>query len=393
VAKQAALGLKPEAATYARNAWSSLPKARKDTPDWSDETLGWLARAALRQPDGKERWHGVLRAIDAMGTTERADPAWRYWRARALLALAKPGEAGEADRAEARQALSALAGPLHFYALLAAEELGAPPPLPARSLPPTEAERAAARAHPGLQRALALVGAGLRGEGVREWNFSLIGMNDRELLASAQLACEREVWDRCINTSERTKAEVDIEQRFPLPLRDDVLAKAGDIGLDPAYVYGLIRQESRFIMDARSHVGASGLMQVMPATARWTARKIGLDYKPAMLTERDTNLRLGTAYLKLVLDDLGGSQPMAAAAYNAGPNRPRRWRQGPVLEPAIWAENIPFTETRDYVKKVLANATVYASLLSGKPASLKARLGPPIGPRPLTAQPVDPELP
>jgi soluble lytic murein transglycosylase len=393
VAKQAALALRPEAVAYARNAWDSLPKARKDSPDWSDETLGWLARAALRQPDGANRWRGVLKAIDAMGPAERGDPTWRYWRARALMALAKRGEAGDADRAEAHQTLAALAGPLHFYGLLAAEELGAAPPLPPRALPPSEDERAAARAHPGLQRALMLVGAGLRSEGVREWNFSLIGMSDRALLAAAQIACEREVWDRCINTSERTKVEIDIDQRFPLPLRNDVVAKAADIGLDPAYVYGLIRQESRFIMDARSHVGASGLMQVMPATAKWTAKKIGLDYKPAMITERDTNLRLGTAYLKLVLDDLDGSQPLAAAAYNAGPNRPRRWRQGPVLEPAIWAENIPFTETRDYVKKVLANATVYASLMSGKPASLKARLGQPIGPRPPSIAPVDPELP
>ena len=106
-------------------------------------------------------------------------------------------------------------------------------------------------------------------------------------------------------------------------------------------------------MDARSGVGASGLMQLMPATARWTAKKIGLPYSPSMITDRDTNLRLGNAYLKLVLDDVGGSQAMAAAAYNAGPGRPRKWREGPVLEPAIWAENIPFPETRDYVKKVL----------------------------------------
>src|SRR6202008_2466028 len=116
----------------------------------------------------------------------------------------------------------------------------------------------------------------------------------------------------------------------------DVLAKARDIDLVPAYVYVLIRQESRFIVDASSHVGASGLMRIMPATAKWTAKKMGIDYKPAMIAERDTNLRLGTAYLKLILDALDGSQPMAAAAYNAGPNRPRRWRDGPLLEPAIW---------------------------------------------------------
>ncbi|MES2529790.1 MAG: lytic transglycosylase domain-containing protein, partial [Pseudomonadota bacterium] len=193
--------------------------------------------------------------------------------------------------------------------------------------------------------------------------------------------CSREVWDRCINTSERTKGAIDIDQRFPMPFHDTVLRKSQDIGLDPAYVYGLIRQESRFIMDARSGVGASGLMQVMPATARWTAKKIGMsDFTAGQLNERETNITIGTNYLKLALDDFDGSMALAAAAYNAGPGRPRSWRNGPVLDAAIWAENVPFTETRDYVKKVLANTTNYAALISGQPQSLKSRLGR-IGPR------------
>jgi soluble lytic murein transglycosylase len=303
--------------------------------------------------------------------------------------------------------------------------------VPARPLPLRDAERAAARDHGGLSRALALIALGLRNEGVREWNFSLRGMDDRALLAAAERACAREVWDRCINTSERTRHEIDLEQRFPLPFRDDVTARAREIGLDPAYVYGLIRQESRFILDARSGVGASGLMQIMPATARWTARKIGLPYTEQLIADRATNLKLGTSYLKLVLDDFDGSQPLAAAAYNAGPSRSRRWREGAVLEPAVWAENIPFAETRDYVKKVLSNATVYAALLAGKrqaspplaapPAalpvaasaasgvvavvatptpppplllpSLRQRLGVPIGPRDPAAPTADKELP
>ena len=128
-------------------------------------------------------------------------------------------------------------------------------------------------------------------------------------------------------------------------------------------------------MDARSGVGASGLMQLMPATARWTAKKIGLPYTPDLITDRDTNIKLGTSYLKLVLDDFGGSQAMAAAAYNAGPGRPRKWRDGPALETAVWAENIPFPETRDYVKKELSNGSYYAALMSGQAPSLKVRLG------------------
>ena len=217
-------------------------------------------------------------------------------------------------------------------------------------------------------------------------------MGERELLAAAQLACDREVWDRCINTSERTRNEIDMAQRYPTPFRAEVTAQAREIGLDPAYVYGLIRQESRFVMDARSGAGASGLMQIMPATARWTAKRIGVAYTSASIADRDMNLRLGTAYLKIILDDFGRSQALAAAAYNAGPRRPRLWREGPTLGPAVWAENIPFPETRDYVKKVLANATWYAALMGTQDATLRARLGSAIGPADPVA-PADKDLP
>jgi soluble lytic murein transglycosylase len=389
--KQAALKQQPEAVEHYRRAWRLL---RKDTPPaWSDDMLAWQVRAALRAPSEADRWTLVQRAVDAMSAAEQRDAAWVYWRARSVQALAAPGAAGDADRAAARETMASIAGQMSFYGKLATEELGGSVVLPAPPPPLAAAEREAARATPGLARALQLIELGLRNEGVREWNFTLRGLGDRELLAAAALACEREVWDRCINTSDRTRNEVDMAQRFPTPFRQEVLAKAREIGLDPAYMYGLIRQESRFVMDARSHVGASGLMQIMPATARWTAKKIGLDYKPDMIADRDVNLRLGASYLKLVLDDFGGSQAMAAAAYNAGPNRPRRWREGGHVEPAAWAESIPFNETRDYVKKVLSNAVYYGALLTGQTPSLKTRLGPPIGPREASAPSSDREIP
>jgi soluble lytic murein transglycosylase len=212
------------------------------------------------------------------------------------------------------------------------------------------------------------------------------------LLVAAQWACEREVWDRCINTSDRTRQAIDLGQRYPMPFKQELVPKARAAGLDPAYVYGLVRQESRFIADARSGVGASGLMQVMPATARWTASKIGLPYRREMITDPGFNTTLGTHYLKLVLDDFGGSQAMAAAAYNAGPSRPRRWRESAVVEAAAWAESIPFNETRDYVKKVLVNATIYSAMMGAK-ASLKERLGAAIGPREGGEVAVNKELP
>jgi soluble lytic murein transglycosylase len=396
-AKQAAQKLMPEAVPYYQRAWAlrrDAPAAKRDLAPWSDDMLAWQVRSALRfdGPDG-ERWNLVNTALQAMSAEEQKDAAWVYWRARALQGTAKAGADGEAERLAARQMLESISGQMHFYGKLAHEELGGTVALPPRPAALSAAERDAARRNPGFERALLLISIGLRNEGVREWNYTLRGLGDRELLAAAQLACDREVWDRCINTSDRTRQEVDMAQRFPMPFRQDVVTQAREIGLDPAYVYGLIRQESRFIMDARSHVGASGLMQIMPATARWTAKKIGLNYKPDMISDREVNLKLGTAYLKLVLDDFGGSQALAAAAYNAGPGRPRRWRDGPLMEPAAWAENIPFAETRDYVKKVMSNSVYYSALLGTKPTSLKARLGPQIGPRDSRAPASDKDLP
>ena len=392
VAKQAAMKLLPEASDlYQQAALQGGKRVREQ--EWPDETLAWKARAALRADAAKVRWQQVMQAINAMSPAEQRDPTWVYWKARALQVLGRDSQDGEAMRAMAQELMAGLAGQMHFYGKLASEELGVPIAMPPRPAPLTAAERETAARLPGLARALQLIALGLRNEGVREWNYTLRGMSDRELMAAAQVACDREIWDRCINTSDRTKVEVDMAQRFPTPHSKEVQARAREIGLDPAYVYGLIRQESRFVMDARSPVGASGLMQIMPATARWTARKMGLAYTPDMITDRDTNLRIGTGYLKLVLDDFGGSQAMAAAAYNAGPGRPRRWREGPVLEVAAWAENIPFAETRDYVKKVLSNATWYSALMSGKPPALKARLGGSIGPREATATAPSIELP
>jgi soluble lytic murein transglycosylase len=392
VARQAALKLLPDASEHYQRAAMRASRGGAE-PDWPDETLAWKVRAALRADNGRGRWQQVMQAINAMSAEQQRDPAWVYWKARALQSLAAGSQDEDGMRAMAREMLSGIAGRLHFYGKLAAEDIGQPLTLPPKPAALTAEETEAARKHPGLTRALQLIALDLRNEGVREWNFSLRGMSDRELLAAAQRACDAEVWDRCINTSDRTREEIDLDQRFPMPFRADVQARAREIGLDPAYVYGLIRQESRFVMDARSSVGASGLMQIMPATARWTARKIGLDFTQDMITDRDVNLRLGTSYLKLVLDDFGGSQAMAAAAYNAGPSRPRRWREGPALEPAIWAENIPFNETRDYVKKVLSNAAYYEAIMSGQAPSLKARLGAKIGPRDPAAPTSDKELP
>jgi soluble lytic murein transglycosylase len=391
IGKQAATKLQPEAADYFQRADQRAAKAGRDY-SLSDDVLAWKVRSALRADDGRPRWQMVVQSIDSMSATEQREPSWVYWKARAVAAMAAESQEGDSMRALSREQMRSIAGQLNFYSSLAAENLNQPLFMPPRPMPLTPEERDSPARNPGFARALQLIAIGLRGEGVREWNYSIRGMNDRELLAAAQLACDAEVWDRCINTSDRTKTEIDLEQRFPMPFRKDVVARANEAGIDPAYVYGLIRQESRFVMDARSGVGASGLMQVMPATARWTAKKMGIPYTNDLIADRDTNLRIGTAYLRFVLDDFGGSQALAAAAYNAGPGRSRKWRDGPILEAAAWAENVPFPETRDYVKKVLSNATYYAALLNNQPPTMKARLGRTIAPASQTS-PLDNELP
>jgi soluble lytic murein transglycosylase len=391
VAKQAALRLQPNAASYAGRAWQTWQTWQTSDSGggptitalpWGDDVLAWHVRAALRQSaDDKQRWPLVSRAISAMSTAEQRDSSWVYWHARAQLAQAAAGADGDTARGVARAALQSIAPQISFYGNLAAEELGQRASWPAAPSALTAAERDAARSRPGLQRALLLIEIGLRNEGVREWNFTMRGLNDRELLAAAQWACEREVYDRCISTSERQRSEVDVALRFPTPFRAQLMAQAQKAGLDPALLYGLIRQESRFVGDTRSAVGAYGLMQLMPGTAKWTAKKVGIDYRHDMLGDRDVNLTLGSAYLKRLVDDFGGSLAMATAAYNAGPNRPRRWREGgTTMEPAAWAESIPFNETRDYVKKVLANSVHYAAVLGHSQPTLKSRLGALIGP-------------
>lgn len=348
---------------------------RGDAVFMHEDHLAWKVRAGLRAG----AWASVLQTIGHMGETQRREPVWVYWRARALQALQVPDPV--LATVEARLALESIASPTHFYGLLALEALDRPIRAPAAPEPLSRAEIDAAERHPGLRRALAAVALGLRSEGVREWNYTAHlhtpgGMPDRELLAAAALACRNALWDRCIHTSLRTREVIDASQRFPMPHKTQVLQSARQAGLDPALVYGLIHQESRFQAEARSGAGAAGLMQLMPATARWVARRVGMrDFRAQRVTDVNTNLTLGTHYLKLALDNFGGSMPLAAAAYNAGSARARLWRQGPELPGDIWAETIPFEETRDYVQKVLSNTTLYAALITGQDQSLRNRLG------------------
>jgi soluble lytic murein transglycosylase len=357
IALQSSMKLAPDAVVY----WH-----RTDGATLSNDGYQWKARAALRAGE----WKLVKATIQAMPASLRNDPAWIYWLGRAYL--------DEGRKDEAHKRFLSIADQTNFYGQLALEELDRKVTIPTRAQPAAAEEVAPMAENQGFKRALKFFDMNMRYEGYREWNWELRKMNERQHLAAAEFARQKNVLDRMVNTSDRTKTEFDFTQRFPTPFRDVMHASTEKLGLDMAWVYGLIRQESRFIMNARSNVGASGLMQIMPGTAQFVARKIGMGgYSHHQVNDLDTNIVLGTNYLNMVLNDLDGSQALATAAYNAGPGRPRAWRSTltRVVEGAIFAESIPFSETRDYVKKVLSNATYYAALFENKPQSLKVRLG------------------
>ncbi|MDR2689759.1 MAG: lytic transglycosylase domain-containing protein [Azoarcus sp.] len=328
------------------------------------EQRAWRVRASLRAED----WPAVLDAINRMPPEEHQITTWSYWRGRALAATGK--------HAEAQIEFARIANDPGFYGILASEELGRPLwPLPPTPTPAAHNGGQEAENDMGLQRALALFRLDLRIEGVREWNWALRGRNESFRIAAARLALKHQLYDRAINSAELANPTGAYELRFLTPYRDLIEPNARGKGLDLSWVYGVMRQESRFIVPARSSSGAQGLMQIMPATGKWLARKIGLDYHPDLLTNPDTNVHLGTHYMRIMLDELNNHPVLASAGYNAGPGRARRWRDTRPLEGAIYAETIPFDETRDYVKKVMANTVIYAALLEGRPQSLKARLG------------------
>jgi soluble lytic murein transglycosylase len=321
---------------------------------------------ALRVQD----WPEVLASINAMSMQQQKDGAWRYWKARALQKLGSP--------IEARNLFAPLSTEYNFYGQLATDELGSTPVMSAATpsyKPSKEAVSEMMQLH-GVQRTLALYRMSLGTDALEEWRWMLRNFNDRELLTAAEVARSNEMYDRAIGAAEKTVNVHDFSMRFLAPYRDALQEHIRQNNLDEAWVFGLMRQESRFVTRARSNVGAAGLMQIMPATARWVAKRLGLkSYRNELIHQMDTNMRLGTYYMKTVLAQFDDSPVLASAAYNAGPGRARQWRGSQPLEGAIYAESIPFDETRDYVKKVMSNTLYYAYQFGAAPRSLKQRMG------------------
>jgi soluble lytic murein transglycosylase len=337
--------------------------------DWQ---AAWIARAAMREA----QWALLLRAINAMSQSANGgqnDPTWRYWKARSL--------AGLGDKAGAQAIYAELAKDFSYHGLLAAEEIGAPLPereaLKAGAVNPTPEDFKRFEQSAAAKRVLKLSELGLRAEAAREWYSVVRDFGDADSLIASEWMRRKGIWDRSINTAERTKTAHDFSLRFQTPYANEIRKAAQAVNVDLSLAFGLIRQESRFWAEAVSSAGALGLMQVMPATGKWIAQQLDIkDYRPSQLTDINVSTGFGAFYLKNALNNQGGSEVLAAAAYNAGAGRARAWRDDArALEGAIYTESIPFNETRDYVKKVLANAVWYAHLGMGGETSLKKRLG------------------
>jgi len=328
------------------------------------DQLAWFVRSALRE----KNWTQVINAVSKMQPEQLQESAWRYWKARALKE--------KNQTLEANTLFAKLSTERHFYGWLAQEELEGFISAPLSTYKVTDAEVTEIADTPAFQRAEALQRLDLKWEAKSEWVQATKNLEDKQLLAAAEFAARKKWYDLAILTADKTTDTHNFAQSYPTPYRDLMQSAADEQDVDEAWVYGITRQESQFMYYAKSGAGASGLMQLMPATAKWVASRAGVNnYNNSMIHELDTNIALGTYYMSYTKDLMNGQEVMATAAYNAGPNRAKKWMAAIPLEGAIYVESIPFSETRLYVQKVMANAHIYAHQLGLKPMTLKQRLG------------------
>ncbi|WP_434777305.1 transglycosylase SLT domain-containing protein [Neisseria sp. Ec49-e6-T10] len=339
-----------------------------DSAQLTNEQWEWWARAALRG----QNWDSLARIIRNMPVDLQQSNPWQYWLARCYQVQGNLAAAQEIWQKISKTGRN-------YYAVLSTEELGGKVTAQSNVGKASNAAIRKVNSEPAIARALALFHASntegraeLREDARREWRFAMRNRSEDDLLAAAALAQQNGFLEMAIFSAEQTNEKLDYSLRYLSPYKDVTQSYADPLGLDTAWVYGLIRQESRFIIGARSTVGASGLMQIMPATAKWIAGKMGIgSYR---IDDINTNIQMGTWYLDHVHDTLG-HEVLATAGYNAGPGRARNWRANRPLEGTIYAETIPFNETRDYVQKVMTNSVYYASLFGQPHISLKQRMG------------------
>mgnify|MGYP003606294526 FL=1 len=338
---------------------------------FSSEEAEIYARQAIRF----SAWESLIRAIDAMSVTQKQEDRWQYW-----LARASEQRGDASSKRAAQQIFKKLAEGDDYHNLLAKDQLGQKYSNLPNNVQPSNHDLQRLNQDIHFSRAFALRRVDAPENYInREWNWAVrqayLKHDDGLLLAAAKRATDMGWYDRAIYAADRTENKHNYAYRYAMPHQNYVVSHSRNAGVDPAWAYGLMRQESRFVTNARSHVGAGGLMQIMPDTAKLIARQMGESYNPAALTDMNTNIRYGTFYLSMIQSQLSNSPVLATAGYNAGPNRARRWQpETQAIAADQYTESIPLTETRDYVKHVMTNATHYGVLLGQGAQSLEKRM-------------------
>jgi soluble lytic murein transglycosylase len=322
----------------------------------SDEVLRWRARSSLRD----SRWQHLLTDIAAMPEAQRSSEEWRYWRAIAQIELGRALTAlGDLESLRLERS---------FYGFLAADKLGKGYAFDHSHLLSDEIKLAALQLRPELTRARELFFVGQYGRGRSEWDAVIRHLSEEDKIQAAILANRWGWHSRAIAAAASLGEYDDLSIRYPLPYQDTFEEFSTLASISSTWAYGIARSESLFMRDVRSSAGAIGLMQLMPATGRTVAKEIKLPYAGlATLVDPESNIRLGTTYLGQMAARYGGNQVLATAAYNAGPHRVDRWLpEHGAIDARIWIENIPFNETRKYVKRVLAAQAIFHWRMTGK---------------------------
>ncbi len=338
--------------------------------EMDDRAREWRILSSLNQGEWRQALEHLLTVQGGKKARTPSSPRWRYWTARTLESLEWHDDADSIYAELARER--------SYYGFLAADRIERDYRLNHRTLEYGDHELRLLAAQPGAMRARELHSLGRPINARREWRMFTRGMSDEELARAAKLADSWGWHGRAIMTVARTPHLDDLEMRFPLAYHDRVLEQARAKDLDPAWMYAIVRQESAFIADARSPAGALGLMQIMPGTGRKIGRSLEKPLKNReQLLDADINLEFGSTYLRILLDQLNEHPVLAAAAYNAGPHRVERWRPAERNVSAdLWIENIPYRETREYVRRVITYTAIYEQRLGRKSVRLSERLTP-----------------
>jgi len=340
-------------------AWLSAVSASPN----DEELAEWRIRAALRNGD----WDRAEYFLTALPLVVQEEEEWRYWKARILE---------HKDRIiQARKEYEKLAQSRSYYGFLASDHIGVSYSMQHKSVDakPAELNRMSERADVRVAHELLEVDDTVNAR--RQWNWLTQKLSRRDLQVAAVIAKNWGWYDRAILTVSKSGHMDDLDLRFPLLYRDKVEKNADRVGLDPGWIFGVMRQESAFMSDARSPVGALGLMQLMPYTGRATARRLKLNIRSrSAILNVDNNLKLGSAYLKRVLDRTDGNQTLATASYNAGPHKVKRWLPDNDMDADVWVESIPYTETRNYIKNVFGYAAIYDHRLGTKLMRVVSRM-------------------